>query len=190
MPRKPPILDFSEFDPEKITADIEEIRRYNPQRFEMEQLSAVCYEDRETKTCVAYKDVTADEFWVRGHMPGIPLMPGVLMCEAAAQLASYCTMKWKLIDVEMVGLRRTRGSPVSWHRPSRRPDDHYGAAVEGAACNAHVRVSGLCGPRDGIRGRPQGNPLAGFGVEGRTARLRSAGSAEGGIRMSPGGGFS
>ena len=103
MPKKPPILDFSEFDPQKITADIEEIRRYNPQRFDMEQLTAVCYEDKETKTCVAYKDVSDDEFWVRGHMPGMPLMPGVLMCEAAAQLASYCTMKWKLIDVEMVG---------------------------------------------------------------------------------------
>ena len=29
-----------------------------------------------------------DEFWVRGHMPDYPLMPGVLMCEAAAQLCS------------------------------------------------------------------------------------------------------
>ena len=26
-----------------------------------------------------YKDIKADEFWVRGHMPGYPLMPGVLM---------------------------------------------------------------------------------------------------------------
>ena len=103
MVRKPLILDFSEFDPNKVVADIEEIRQYNPQRFEMEQLTAVCYENKETKTCVAYKDVTKDEFWVRGHMPGMPLMPGVIMCEAAAQLASYCTMKWQLIDVEMVG---------------------------------------------------------------------------------------
>ena len=31
----------------------------------------------------------ADEFWVRGHMPDYPLMPGVLMCEAAAQLCSF-----------------------------------------------------------------------------------------------------
>lgn len=103
MPRMPVILDFSEFDVDRVVADIEEIRRYNPQRFEMEQLTAVCYENEQTKTCVAVKDVRDDEFWVRGHMPGMPLMPGVLMCEAAAQLASYCTMKWKLIDVEMVG---------------------------------------------------------------------------------------
>src|SRR5690606_33509836 len=29
-----------------------------------------------------------DEFWVRGHMPGRPIFPGVLMLESAAQLCS------------------------------------------------------------------------------------------------------
>jgi 3-hydroxyacyl-[acyl-carrier-protein] dehydratase len=38
---------------------------------------------------VGYKDISAKEFWVRGHLPDYPLMPGVLMCEAAAQLCSY-----------------------------------------------------------------------------------------------------
>jgi len=33
--------------------------------------------------------VTESEFWVRGHIPGRPLMPGVVMCEAAAQAASF-----------------------------------------------------------------------------------------------------
>jgi 3-hydroxyacyl-[acyl-carrier-protein] dehydratase len=42
---------------------------------------------------VGYKDVTEKEFWIPGHMPGFPLMPGVLICEAAAQLCCYyyCT---------------------------------------------------------------------------------------------------
>jgi len=38
---------------------------------------------------IGFKDVRDDEFWVRGHIPGRPLFPGVLMCEAAAQLCSY-----------------------------------------------------------------------------------------------------
>ncbi|MCK5175074.1 MAG: beta-hydroxyacyl-ACP dehydratase, partial [Planctomycetes bacterium] len=28
-------------------------------------------------------------FWVRGHIPGRPIMPGVIMLEAAAQIASF-----------------------------------------------------------------------------------------------------
>ena len=38
-----------------------------------------------------------------GHMPGVPLMPGVVMCEAAAQVASYYALKEDLMDTEMVG---------------------------------------------------------------------------------------
>ncbi|MEK7848050.1 MAG: acyl-CoA dehydrogenase family protein, partial [Chloroflexota bacterium] len=37
---------------------------------------------------LGYKDVTESEFWVRGHIPGRPLMPGVIQIEAAAQLLS------------------------------------------------------------------------------------------------------
>jgi 3-hydroxyacyl-[acyl-carrier-protein] dehydratase len=92
------ILDFSEYDLNHVVADTEEIRRYNPQRFEMEQLTAICYEDPVRHACVGYKDLGPGEFWVRGHMPGLPLMPGVIMCEAAAQLASYFSHKFKLME--------------------------------------------------------------------------------------------
>jgi 3-hydroxyacyl-[acyl-carrier-protein] dehydratase len=64
----------------------------------MEQLTATCYENPERNICVGYKDLTPNEFWVRGHMPGMPLMPGVIMCEAAAQLASYYSQKYKLME--------------------------------------------------------------------------------------------
>src|SRR5260370_40438286 len=87
----PPELHFdpSGLDFNRVVADREAIRRVNPQRFEMEQLSAIVHLDREKHLIVGYKDVGADEFWVRGHMPDYPLLPGVLMCEAAAQLCSY-----------------------------------------------------------------------------------------------------
>lgn len=98
MAKKDLILDFSEYDLDHIVADIEEIRRYNPQRFEMEQLTAICFEDAARNVCVGYKDIGPDEFWTRGHMPGMPLMPGVIMCEAAAQLSSYYSHKFKLME--------------------------------------------------------------------------------------------
>jgi 3-hydroxyacyl-[acyl-carrier-protein] dehydratase len=103
VPKKPLIIDFSAYDLNNVVADLEAIRRFNPQRYEMEQLTAICYENREDNTCVGYKDLTDNEFWTRGHMPGMPLMPGVIMCEAAAQLASYYSHRFKLMDAGIVG---------------------------------------------------------------------------------------
>lgn len=67
----------------------EEIRKTNAQRHEMEHLSAVTLLDTAGQEVVGYKDVTGDEFWVRGHIPGRPLLPGVIMLEALAQLTSF-----------------------------------------------------------------------------------------------------
>lgn len=97
------ILDFSAYDLENVIADSEEIRKYNPQRFEMEQLTAIVHDDFENGISVGYKDLAPDEFWVRGHMPGMPLMPGVLMCEAAAQLSSYHVQRHNLMGGAMMG---------------------------------------------------------------------------------------
>src|SRR5262249_51826053 len=86
----PPLhLDPTQIDLEHVVADQEAIRKVNPQRFEMEMLTAIVLFDPEQNLIAGYKDVRADEFWVRGHMPDYPLMPGVLMCEAAAQLCAY-----------------------------------------------------------------------------------------------------
>jgi 3-hydroxyacyl-[acyl-carrier-protein] dehydratase len=86
------IMDPLEVDTSKVVCDREGLRAINPQRFDMEQLDAIVYVDHQKHLCIGYKDVRSDEFWVRGHMPGYPLLPGVLMCEAAAQLVSYYTV--------------------------------------------------------------------------------------------------
>ena len=87
----PPTLlfDLSAIDLDATLAGPEQIRQVNPQRGDMEHLDAIVW--RNEGKILGYKDVTADEFWVPGHIPGRPLLPGVIMLEAAAQLSSYLT---------------------------------------------------------------------------------------------------
>jgi 3-hydroxyacyl-[acyl-carrier-protein] dehydratase len=103
VPRIDYIVDPATVDCSIVIDDIEGIRATNPQRFEMEQLTAILVDDGEREICIGYKDVAEDEFWARGHMPDMPLMPGVLMCEAAAQLSSYYATKHDLMAGYRVG---------------------------------------------------------------------------------------
>ena len=75
-----------------------EIERYNPHRGAMALLDAIVWHDAELTRAVAIKQVRDDEFWVSGHIPGRPLMPGVLMVEAGAQLASFLYYKRSGLD--------------------------------------------------------------------------------------------
>jgi len=72
----------------------EEIRKTNPQRGHMEHLDAVIWVDTGQNGLVGKKVVREDEFWVPGHIPGRPLLPGVIMIEAAAQLACFYTKRY------------------------------------------------------------------------------------------------
>jgi 3-hydroxyacyl-[acyl-carrier-protein] dehydratase len=87
----PPALlfDYTKLDLSKIEFDRQDIGQVNPQSFEMAQLDAIVWHDLQAMMCLGYKDVTDKEFWVRGHIPGRPIMPGVIMVEAAAQLCSF-----------------------------------------------------------------------------------------------------
>jgi 3-hydroxyacyl-[acyl-carrier-protein] dehydratase len=95
----PPLfVDPAGIDFNNVVAGVEEIERVNPHRFGMRMLDGLVYINRPDMLCVAYKDVRHDEFWVPGHIPGRPLFPGVLMIEAAAQLASYLAKLWLNIE--------------------------------------------------------------------------------------------
>jgi 3-hydroxyacyl-[acyl-carrier-protein] dehydratase len=90
------IVPPAEWNVDRVVADLATIRHYNPQRCEMEQLTAVIHEDPDRHVCLGYKDLAHDEFWVRGCAQHPPTMPRTLMCEAAAQLANYYALKHNL----------------------------------------------------------------------------------------------
>ena len=83
------LFDISKIDLTKVAYDKENIAEVNPQSYEMSQLDAIVWYNREKLLMLSYKDITENEFWVRGHIPGRPIMPGVIMVEAAAQAASF-----------------------------------------------------------------------------------------------------
>jgi 3-hydroxyacyl-[acyl-carrier-protein] dehydratase len=125
-------IDPSQLNINQVLAGRREIERVNPQRFEMTQLTAIVHLDTAQHLFAGYKDVTADEFWVRGHMPDYPLMPGVLLCEAAAQLCSYYIMTSGLMQGDFLGLG---GMENVRFRGPVRPGDRLVLIAKGVKMN-------------------------------------------------------
>lgn len=58
-----------------------------PHRDTMLLVDGVSDYDLHAKTLTAFKRVKPDDFFFKGHFPGAPIMPGVLIVEALAQAA-------------------------------------------------------------------------------------------------------
>jgi len=89
MPASAPILAPETIHPDRPLVGKEGIREWVPQRFEFEMLDAILHYDEKAQVAVASKQLGHAEFWHRGHIPNLPLFPGVLMIESAAQLCCY-----------------------------------------------------------------------------------------------------
>ena len=83
------LFDISGLDTSGLMLSREDLEGWNPHRGAIVQLDGVVWHDDEFSQGVGIKKVRDDEFWVHGHFPGRPLLPGVLMIEAGAQLSSY-----------------------------------------------------------------------------------------------------
>jgi len=105
------LVDLSRVDLSRVEFGIEEIRRRNPHRFEMEMLTGILAFRPEEGFIVGENRLPVAPFWARGHIPGRPLFPGVLMVETAAQL---CSFYWRCAfpDIDKFfgfgGIERTR----------------------------------------------------------------------------------
>ncbi|MCC6417633.1 MAG: beta-hydroxyacyl-ACP dehydratase [Gemmataceae bacterium] len=158
----PPELHYdpARLDLTHVIADQEAIRKVNPQRFEMEQLTAIVHLDAEAQVIVGYKDIAADEFWVRGHMPGYPLLPGVLMCEAAAQLCSYYLLTQNLMQGDFIGFA---GLENVRFRGTVRPGDRLVLIAKGEKIHRRqtvCNVQGFVGTTMVFHGDIIGVPMA------------------------------
>lgn len=83
-----PLIDLNTLDLNHLVMTREQIYQILPHRHEFMLLDGIIHIDKANLVAVAVREVREDEFWVRGHIPGRPLLPGVLMIETAAQLAA------------------------------------------------------------------------------------------------------
>lgn len=135
MPPKA-LYDLQKVDFQHVEFNREELQKCIPQRHEFAQLDGVYHLDLEAKTAIGFRQLGADEFWVRGHIPGNPIFPGVLMLEAAAQLSSFFCSKYfdnnRFIGFGGIDKVRFRGTVL--------PGDHLVLIAHGKRLSQRVSL--------------------------------------------------
>ncbi|MCE9618513.1 MAG: beta-hydroxyacyl-ACP dehydratase [Planctomycetes bacterium] len=99
------IIDLNTVDLNAVALGGKDIDKLLPQTGPMRQLDHLIWKDEEITCGVGVKKIRQDEFWVPYHIPGRPLMPGVMMIEAAAQLCSVL-QTLAIPDIGFLGFTR------------------------------------------------------------------------------------
>ena len=100
--------------------DIDEIKRIIPHRYPFLLVDRVIECDMESRI-VGIKNVTTNEPFFQGHFPDFPIMPGVLIIEALAQVA--CILALKILKKEGHGSVFFTGIDGAKFRQPVRPGD-------------------------------------------------------------------
>jgi UDP-3-O-[3-hydroxymyristoyl] N-acetylglucosamine deacetylase/3-hydroxyacyl-[acyl-carrier-protein] dehydratase len=100
--------------------DIDEIMRVLPHRYPFLLVDRVL-EIEPGKRIVGLKNVTINEPFFQGHFPGHPIMPGVLIIEAMAQVGGMLLMG-AVPDPESKVVYFTSLNNVKWRRPVKPGD--------------------------------------------------------------------
>jgi len=99
------LFDLRAIDLNRVALSAEDVGKINPQAGPMRQLDHVIWFSDDLRQSLGVKQITEDEFWVPHHIPGRPMMPGVLMIEAAAQ-ASSVLYQQRVDEPRFVGFTR------------------------------------------------------------------------------------
>jgi len=92
--------------------DVREILKYLPHRYPFLMVDRILEMETGTRI-VGIKNVTYNEPFFQGHFPGKPVMPGVLICEAMAQVGAILAHSSSLLTGEgkvfmLTGLDRVK----------------------------------------------------------------------------------
>jgi 3-hydroxyacyl-[acyl-carrier-protein] dehydratase len=83
-----PLIDLSSLDVSEDVVPEREVRRVIPHTDEFRMIDGICFLDLERQIVAGYKIWDDNPWWARAHIPGRPMMPGVLMIEGCAQVSA------------------------------------------------------------------------------------------------------
>lgn len=86
------LVDPAHFPLDRVEMTAEQIYERLPHRYEFQLLHGIHRVDVDGQWILAWHDARPEDWWCRGHLPGRPLLPGVLMLEMAAQASA---LLWK-----------------------------------------------------------------------------------------------
>ena len=104
----------------KAIVDIQKILQYLPHRYPMLLIDRIIEFDA-GKRIVGIKNVTINEPFFAGHFPGHPIMPGVLIIEAMAQVGGMLLLG-AIDDPQSKVVYFTSLNNVKWRRPVKPGD--------------------------------------------------------------------